>query len=52
MVLSIGSLILTKSSTDQPTNETKKCIYQTVLYLEGNIFSVKVGYSWISNIDW
>ena len=52
MVLSIGSLILTKSSTDQPTNETKKCIYQTVLYLEGNIFSVNVGYSWISNIDW
>ena len=52
MVLSIGSLILTKSSTDQPTNETKKCIYQTVLYLEGNIFSFNVGYSWISNIDW
>ena len=52
MVLSIGSLILTKSSTDQPTNETKKCIYQIVLYIEGNIFSVNVVYSAISNIDW
>ena len=51
MVLSIGSLILTKSSTDQPTNETKKCIYQTVLYIEDNIVFVNVVYSGINNID-
>ena len=52
MVLSNGSLILTKSLTNQPTNRTKKYIYQTVLNIEGNTFSVNVGYSGISNIDW
>ena len=52
MVLSNGSLILTKSLSNQPTNRTKKCIYQTFLYIEGNIFSVNVGYSGICNNDW
>ena len=52
MVLSNRSLIITKSLTNQPTNRTKKYIYQTVLNIEGNTFSVNVGYSGISNIDW
>ena len=52
MVLSNGRLILTKLLTNQPTNRTKKCMYHTVLYIEGNILSVNVGYFGIDNIDW
>ena len=52
MVLSNGRLILTKLSTNQLTNRTNKCMYNTVLYIEGNIFSVNVGYSGICNNDW
>ena len=52
MVLSNGSLIFTKSSISQPANRTKKCIYQTVLYIEGNKISVNAVFSGRSNIDW
>ena len=52
MVLSNGRLMLTKLLTNQPTIRTKKCMYHTVLYIEGNILSVNVGYFGIDNIDW
>ena len=52
MVLSNGRLILTKLLTNQLTNRTNKCMYNTVLYIEGNILSVNVGYFGIDNIDW
>ena len=48
----IELFILTNSYTNQTTNRSETIIYQTFIYIEGNIFSVNVGYSGICNNDW